>query len=330
VAHYLRDQAWAASTNAKYNAHWKQWTSWCTEHGFPALLPADQRLATDQLALYASQLWCLGSNRSHIGNSHGTILGKLAAVRSFHKRHDRTVSELPSFQLVMQGIKRLSTSNFQRLPADITMLRWICSRVNWNAAHERCIWGIIVLAYFFLLRRSEIAFIGAAGHWFMLRRCDIIFWSSSSKTCAPADAQCVSICLRGAKNDQYGAGSERFMFESGDSHVCPVRAAQTLCADFDSNFTDKNGPIACSAGGQIKSDIISTWIKAAAAGCGRDPARYSFHSLRVGGASALLNGKEDHLRIKLLGRWKSDCFQEYTRIGPNATKGMSSKMLDSL
>ncbi|KAG2892888.1 hypothetical protein JG687_00007334 [Phytophthora cactorum] len=43
---------------------------------------------------------------------------------------------------------------------------------------------------------------------------------------------------------------------------------------------------------------MATAIKAAARECGMDPSRYSTHSVRIGGAAALLNAGADHLAIK--------------------------------
>ncbi|OWZ20102.1 hypothetical protein PHMEG_0005531 [Phytophthora megakarya] len=45
----------------------------------------------------------------------------------------------------------------------------------------------------------------------------------------------------------------------------------------------------------------------------RNPAKYSCHSLRNGGATALLAAKIDSTTIKLHARWSSDVFQRHTR-----------------
>ncbi|KAG6951695.1 hypothetical protein JG688_00013616 [Phytophthora aleatoria] len=43
---------------------------------------------------------------------------------------------------------------------------------------------------------------------------------------------------------------------------------------------------------------MATAIKAAARECGMDPSRYSTHSVRIGGSTALLNAGADRLAIK--------------------------------
>ncbi|OWY91080.1 hypothetical protein PHMEG_00040494 [Phytophthora megakarya] len=54
---------------------------------------------------------------------------------------------------------------------------------------------------------------------------------------------------------------------------------------------------------------------------------YSTHSIRIEGATALLSGKVDSLSIKLLGRWMSDCFEEYPVQAAQATIGLSCRMI---
>jgi hypothetical protein len=48
---------------------------------------------------------------------------------------------------------------------------------------------------------------------------------------------------------------------------------------------------------------------------GLDERNYSAHSIRIGGSTALLNAGAQPLVVKLLGRWLSDCYQEYPVLG---------------
>lgn len=67
-------------------------------------------------------------------------------------------------------------------------------------------------------------------------------------------------------------------------------------------------------------------IKKAAARCGLDPMRYSTHSVRIGGATALLNAGADHLVIKLMGRWMSNAFEDYPVLSSKGTADLSRQM----
>ena len=50
------------------------------------------------------------------------------------------------------------------------------------------------------------------------------------------------------------------------------------------------------------------------------------HSLRIGGASALLHAGEHIETIKRIGRWVSDAFQRYLWEANEDTIGLSRKM----
>ncbi|KAF1773244.1 hypothetical protein GQ600_12573 [Phytophthora cactorum] len=50
-------------------------------------------------------------------------------------------------------------------------------------------------------------------------------------------------------------------------------------------------------------------------------------SIRIGGATALVAGEADRLYIKLLGRWASDCFENYPRHSAKASMGQSKRMV---
>ncbi|KAE8913941.1 hypothetical protein PF002_g18196 [Phytophthora fragariae] len=61
---------------------------------------------------------------------------------------------------------------------------------------------------------------------------------------------------------------------------------------------------------------VANLIKLSAAGVGLPRPDYSTHSLRIGGACALLTAGKSDLGIRLLGRWASWCFTVYTKLRP--------------
>jgi integrase len=72
--------------------------------------------------------------------------------------------------------------------------------------------------------------------------------------------------------------------------------------------TDKNGPTTGKLTGSAFAKRIKKWVGE----LGLDPVDFSGHSLRRGGATALmLAGVPPHL-IQLQGRWVSDCWKRYT------------------
>ncbi|EGZ08169.1 hypothetical protein PHYSODRAFT_434634, partial [Phytophthora sojae] len=71
---------------------------------------------------------------------------------------------------------------------------------------------------------------------------------------------------------------------------------------------------------------VSSVIKRAASRMGLDPARFSTHSVRIGGATALVNAGADRLMIKLMGRWLSNAFEDYPVLSAKGTAGLSQQM----
>ena len=55
--------------------------------------------------------------------------------------------------------------------------------------------------------------------------------------------------------------------------------------------------------------------------------RFSSHSLRSGGATALFAGGASTLLIQQLGRWASEAYLRYCRLSAEVTKGVSALML---
>jgi len=55
----------------------------------------------------------------------------------------------------------------------------------------------------------------------------------------------------------------------------------------------------------------------------------SAHSLRSGGASALLRAHLDYELIRIFGRWKSDVARIYTRSNHHQMKGVAVRMLQA-
>lgn len=70
-------------------------------------------------------------------------------------------------------------------------------------------------------------------------------------------------------------------------------------------------------------------VKRAAAGTGGDPARVSTHSLRSGGATALVAQGVSVAAIKRLGRWRSDCWVRYGHLTRAAALGVAALMVQA-
>ncbi|OWZ01971.1 hypothetical protein PHMEG_00026552 [Phytophthora megakarya] len=120
------------------------------------------------------------------------------------------------------------------------------------------------------------------------------------------DSESVTIGLAGSKNDQYGRGAWRTMHAAGDPLLCPIKALR--------HIHKARQELKCERERCSKRSL-----------CRKNS--YSTHSIRFGGATALLSGKADSLSIKLLGRWMSECFEENLVQAVQATIGLSCRMI---
>ncbi|KAG6955652.1 hypothetical protein JG687_00011069, partial [Phytophthora cactorum] len=61
----------------------------------------------------------------------------------------------------------------------------------------------------------------------------------------------------------------------------------------------------------IKSKDVVKILNEAARTAGCDPTRFSTLSVRIGGATTILNTGADRLVLKVMGRWLSNAFEAY-------------------
>lgn len=194
-------------------------------------------------------------------------------------------------------------------------------------ARDRLLWGGLLLGYFFLLQRSEYLYIGHQHHAYVLKLSDITFHSAEGQHCKPRHAERVGIRLLGAKNNQYGREEVRFHEKSGDTSICPVVAARWIRKGARAFGTSPEQPaLSTGVGTGISAKELASTIKTAARQCGANPDRYSTHSVRIGGATALLNAGADRLAIKVMGRWLSSAFEEYPVLSAQGSAGLSKLM----
>jgi hypothetical protein len=105
----------------------------------------------------------------------------------------------------------------------------------------------------------------------------------------PKRVKTVAITLTGAMNNQFGREEKRYHCKSGDTLICPVRAARWVYKAAAFFGTRESETALKMRRGDITSGDSAKVIKQAARIAGLDPARFSTHSVRIGGATALLN-----------------------------------------
>lgn len=187
-------------------------------------------------------------------------------------------------------------------------------------------WGGLLVEYFFQLRRSEYLFIGAKHHGYILRLGNVRILDQSGHPSRPRQAAMVGFTLTGAKNNQYGREEVRYHHKSQDKVICPVRAARWIHKAAAAFGTRSDMPAMATGSGGISSHELAALIKRGAAAAGLDATRYSTHSVRIGGATALLNAGADRLTIKLMGWWLSNAFEAYPVLSAEGSADLARLM----
>jgi hypothetical protein len=138
------------------------------------------------------------------------------------------------------------------------------------------------------------------------------------------DIQSVVINVRSAKNDIEGVG-HRFCFDAKRSveHHLPKNVGYCIVWELYSwarvARPEASNPFLSFRGQWTLSyDTFTKAVKSVARSFGLDPTRFSSHSLRIGGASALAAANVPDYVIQKLGRWKSLAVLAYLRMSHSA------------
>ena len=224
--------------------------------------------------------------------------------------------------LTLTDPNRHEAKDFLRLPFTVDMLQHAkVTALDMSSIEGQCIALALEVQLTMLHRVSEI--LPTTDDHYM-RAVDVIFQLSVAGTTVyvPADAACrhdvrnlrgVMFTTRSAKNDQGGNGSRIFIdvHDTSSPHVAFCFASDTFRwahkarpRGADSLFSYRNK-------WQLTPDAYGAAIKAVAKSMGLDPSRYSSHSLRIAGASALAAAGKPDWFIKKMGRWQSLAFLQY-------------------
>ncbi|KAG4240760.1 hypothetical protein PC116_g11295 [Phytophthora cactorum] len=80
----------------------------------------------------------------------------------------------PYIRILLKGISRLDSSRRRKAPVSLNLLGECVSNLSMAEPFELALWGVMCLAFFFLLRRSEVVAIsGSTFKWFAVRSQDI-------------------------------------------------------------------------------------------------------------------------------------------------------------
>jgi hypothetical protein len=260
-----------------------------------------------------------------------TIRNRISGIRWWHGVHPsgpRTTPapKHPAIAAALNGVARRTPARKHRpgiFLSTIAAGREAAMAAGLVAAAK---WRGIMVAYFFLLRASEIwAYDDGTTHEdFCLLAGDVTFFSDglpvTLATALAGGASAVRIFIRGSKADQRRKGTYRLCTASGGGPLDPVRV---LAEQLNSLAPCARGATPLMAV-PMGSGGITSWrtlrrcevvpmIKRLAAAQNLKTMGMGTHAMRVGAATSMaLAGVSERL-IMQAGRWASDAYKAYIK-----------------
>lgn len=175
--------------------------------------------------------------------------------------------------------------------------------------HLRC----LIVQWFFLARVSEVVATGRAAGGTALLRKDVVALDLRHGSYQPAQrahgAMAAALRFSGSKTDKAMAGQRRIVGATGDADLCAVSCIQDQLA-LPGGEADPLFPATSTLS-------LSAFVAAVASSSGRNPALYSTHSARRGGATAYFQACGNETMLKYFGRWCNNSTEHLTYMQPS-------------
>ncbi len=211
-------------------------------------------------------------------------------------------------KLMLKGVARLHPHMpRQALPITIPILLDFHRLMDMKNPFQASMWALFLIAFFLMCRKSNLT-PESAGSF------------DSAKQFVRGQFQfrknVMLVTVRWTKTIQFGERKLVIpLVESRNSPLCPVHAFKHMCSlvpagPMDPAFCVRRKGILCP----ITYGQFSSCLKKLILQSSRDPAKFSSHSFRRGGASFAYQAGLSAELVKLWGDWKSDAFYQYLQV----------------
>jgi hypothetical protein len=290
----LLDAAWEHSTWSTYSSAVHAYFNFCAAHGIASPFPPTPSSLIGW-AVYDFKIRQLAAS---------SVKQYVTSAKSVCRILDVESLAFSSFQLhyVLRGMAKICPRRFitsPRLPITIWLLAAMFEKMATPLTR--------------LMRTIKAAL--SSGVYGMLRSAEFLAKGINPCPLARADlkwlSQVVEVRLRFTKGDIYHTGVVVKLFKNG-SATCPytlLKEAWDIAP-----FKSSSSPVFQNDDGSALSyKTVQEVLSLLAVALGLDPDTFKLHGLRIGGATSLaILGMPPHI-IKTIGRWKSICYQIYTR-----------------
>lgn len=253
-----------------------------------------------------------------------TVESYLYGVIKLHLYAGVKAPNIKDFQvrLTLKGIERkLQHRVRQQKPLTPELLLRIHSLLNFHRVNDVVFWAILLTGFFLLLRKSNL--VAETQDTFDPKR-----QLTRKQVCLSESA--VRVTITWAKTIQFNQRRLHLkMYRLSKNKLCPVRAFKKLFA-----MTSPRPEQSCfltQEGLPFSYNMLNYRIKKFLKMAGvKKYNRYSAHSLRRGGLLAGFKAGLPKNYLKVLGDWRSQCFEVYLSFPKEIRDTAAKKVRDSL
>jgi integrase len=226
----------------------------------------------------------------------------VSAISALHREFDIPSPTLNArVKLLKRGVTRHTRPPKAKTPVTLAMLLEMAKKVDLTSFLEVRDMTMFLLMFYFLMRESEAV---------ALRLSDL-------KTQEFDGNKILSMMFathEPTKNDPESKGDCVVVEQAEDVRLCPITWTSLyleLRGDRKSPYLFVNGRQADKSVSKLGDKLPNQRLKARCRQVGLDPAEFSSHCLRHGGATAAAAGGAIERLLKAHGRWRSDCVRVY-------------------
>ena len=255
-----------------------------------------------------------------------SIKNYLNGVRFLHLLHDADIPSFSSWQLklLLRGITRVLLHTPKRaLPITPPILLQLHSALNLSSPLHATLWCCYLLSFYLFARKSNMVCPSTLSfnHQKHLQRKDIAVCQFG-----------LLVSLKWSKTNQFAQRCLRVPVVSvPGSPLCPVKAFIHMCTLVPSLPTAPAFQYPTPKGiVPVTHSVFTTKLRSFLSQVGYNPAVYSGHSFRRGGATwAFRSGVPGEL-IQLHGDWRSDAYKIYLECDLKVKLAVSSAIRQSI
>ncbi len=292
----LQVSAFAESTRSTLLTHGNKYHIYCETYKlvpFPVTLP--------QLEDYLAYLSVTLTSAEAVG---GYVSGfkTLHKVAGFHTG----VFEHPSIKLMLKGLKRVMQHVVQQArPVTPELLKRLAQQVDKNSEEQKVIFLALLLGFYLFLQRSNLAPVS----WRSLDKNKLLL-----KQDVRVGTSLTLVHVKWTKTLQFQQRKLLLpLVETDDKDICPVSWLNSVVGK-QGQPSDLLLAVQQRGSGDpvpLLARDIQRWFRHWLGLVGENPAQFSLHSLRRGGATWAFQRGLPAPMIRTLGDWASDAYLRY-------------------